>query len=222
MQNKLRDTTLALAGMMQAMTLVKTLAQTGKADPEAFQACIYSLFETEPLDVVSIYQDISKLRVGLSTLVTTFNSSFRDAQSLMQYIMSLIHIEKKIRPVQSIQDKLKKRLIQAKKQADYFHLTHPTVIANLADTYLNIISTFRFRIIVWGNPRLLNTPEIMEKIRALLLAGLRSAVLWRQLGGSRFDLLFSRKKIKNLAESILATLPNERIAQDDLKEKEPL
>jgi high frequency lysogenization protein len=35
------------------------------------------------------------------------------------------------------------------------------------------------------------------------MAGLRSAVLWKQLGGGRFELMFGRKKIIAEAESLL-------------------
>ena len=135
----------------------------------------------------------------------------------MHYVISLIHLQKKILQSSKVLNTLQQRLNQAKKQVEYFSLTHPTVITNLADIYLNTISTFRFRIMIWGNPRILNTPEVMEKIRALLLAGVRSAVLWRQMGGSRLQLLFSRTKIKSMAEKILSQLD-----QQTINEKEPL
>ena len=35
------------------------------------------------------------------------------------------------------------------------------------------------------------------RIRALLLAGIRSARLWRQLGGSRWQMVFSRRRLLN-------------------------
>jgi len=35
------------------------------------------------------------------------------------------------------------------------------------------------------------------------MAGLRSATLWNQLGGGRFELMFGRKKIIQDAESLL-------------------
>jgi high frequency lysogenization protein len=35
------------------------------------------------------------------------------------------------------------------------------------------------------------------EIRALLLAGIRSARLWRQLGGHRWQLVISRRKLLN-------------------------
>ena len=40
-------------------------------------------------------------------------------------------------------------------------------------------------------------------IRALLLAGMRSAVLWRQLGGNRLKLLWTRKHIVQYAQGLL-------------------
>lgn len=218
LQDKLYKTTIALAGMIQAVSLVKDLAQTGKADDAAFLSSIYSIFQTDPPNIAAVYQDLSGLRVGLTQLIATFAGDPQEGRALMRYIMSLIHLEKKIRYSTPIFNTLTKRIEQTKKQVEYFHLTHPTVIANLADIYLSTISTFRFRIIVWGNPRLLNTSEIMEKIRALLLAGIRSAVLWRQMGGSRLQILFFRHKIKTMAEKILSQLPMTDI-QQNVKER---
>jgi high frequency lysogenization protein len=56
----------------------------------------------------------------------------------------------------------------------------------------------------------------MEKVRALLLAGIRAAVLWRQVGGSRLQILFSRAKIKAAAEKILQQIEHNQIVQKDV------
>jgi high frequency lysogenization protein len=48
---------------------------------------------------------------------------------------------------------------------------------------------------VHGDMRFLQQPSNAAKIRALLLAGIRSARLWRQLGGHRWQLVFSRGKL---------------------------
>ncbi len=70
--------------------------------------------------------------------------------------------------------------------------------------YADTISTFRMRIQVTGDPNVLQQEENAAKVRALLLAGIRSAVLWRQSGGRRWQLIFTRRKIidnaKQLAE----------------------
>ncbi|MEN8711447.1 MAG: DUF489 family protein, partial [Arenicellales bacterium] len=44
---------------------------------------------------------------------------------------------------------------------------------------------------------------IVNRIRCLLLAGARAAVLWEQLGGGRIQFLFRRKQFAATAEQIL-------------------
>lgn len=196
--------TIALAGIVQATSLVKDLAQQGKADEAAFTASIYSIFQTDPDDIPAIYGNLAALKYGLENLIALLSPTATSLQ--MRYLLAIIHLQKKISRSPKMLTAMAQRINQTKKQVDYFSLTHPTVIANLADIYLNTISTFRFRIVIWGSQRILSVHENMEKIRALLLAGIRSSVLWRQMGGSRFQLIFSRAKIKAMAEKILASL----------------
>lgn len=205
MQNKkLYNTTIALAAIMQTVSLVKSLAQTGKMDETAFEASIYSIFQTDPTNLAAVYGNIAHIRLGLEQLIDTLETSSAPLQT--RYMLSIMHLQKKISRSSTTLATLTQRLQQTKKQVDFFSLTHPTVIANLADVYLNTISTFKFRVVIWGNQSILSVGHNMEKIRALLLAGIRSSVLWRQLGGSRFQLIFSRKKIKLMAEKILSDL----------------
>jgi high frequency lysogenization protein len=204
--DKLYHTTIALAGIVQAVSLVKELAQTGKLDEAAYEASIYSLFQTNPEDVLSVYGGIQGVRFGLEKLVDLLEPTATPIQT--RYLLSLIHLQKKIWNNSKMLDTLTQRINQAKKQVSYFSLLHPTVIANLADIYLSTISTLKFRIIIWGSQRMLTVAENMEKIRALLLAGTRSVVLWRQVGGSRFQLIFSRAKIRGMAKKILAEMPS--------------
>jgi len=75
-------------------------------------------------------------------------------------------------------------------------LLHENVLANLGEVYQNTISTLQPRIMVNGEQEYLSRPEIANKIRACLLAGVRSAILWRQCGGTRWKFLFYRKKIQ--------------------------
>ena len=201
--NQLYKITLALAGVAQAASLVKDLAQKGKIDDIAYQTSIKSIFQTDPPDVLAVYGgNIDGLKFGLETLITLFET--KTILTDTRYMLALMRLQKKISRSKKMLHILSQRLDQAKKQAEYFSFFHPTVIANLADIYLNTISTFKFRIIIWGSQRILTAPENMEKIRALLLAGVRSAVLWRQVGGSRLQLIFSRGKIIQMAKKILA------------------
>ena len=204
MQDRYENIAIALAGIVQAIGLVRELAQTGKMAEESFNASIYSLFQTEPNNIPSVFGSLKDIRWGLEKLIAQMSQS--PDRSLTRYMLSLIHLQKKLFRSKRLTARLTERLTQIKKQVDYFSLTHPTVITNLADIYLHTISTFNFRIIIWGNQRILNAHENMEKIRALLLAGVRSAALWRQVGGSRWQFLFARAKIKQAAEKLLTEL----------------
>lgn len=212
MQNTLFNTTLALAGIVQAVSLVSELARTGKVNEAAYLASIESIFQLDPNDTASVYGGIEGVKLGLEKVIQLFSPKNKTKEYLMRYIISLLYLEKKITRSTHLTKQLTLKIQHTKKQVDYFHLTHPTVTASLADTYLVTISQFKFRIIVWGSQRSLSVVENMNKIRALLLAGIRSAVLWRQMGGSRWQLLFSRSKIKTMAEEMLA-----QIASSELK-----
>jgi len=69
--------------------------------------------------------------------------------------------------------------------------------------YSKTISTISPRIVVNGKPQYLQVDRTVNWIRTLLFAGLRSAVLWRQLGGGRFSLMFGRKKMLEQAQTLL-------------------
>ena len=185
---------------MQAISLAREVAQTGKMDEAAFQTTLNSIFQTHPENTVDVYGRLANLKLGLEKLISTFNSKTTTAAQTIHYMHSVMSLQKKINRSAKISKTLIQRIHQAKKQVEYFSLTHPTVVASLADIYLNAISTFHFKFFIVGNQRILTIHENIEKIRALLLAAIRSSVLWRQVGGSHLQLIFFRDKIKKTAE----------------------
>ena len=68
---------------------------------------------------------------------------------------------------------------------------------------MSALSTFRFRIQVTGDVRHLQNPLVVHKIRAILLAGIRSALLWRQVGGKRWHFIVYRKKLLETIKTII-------------------
>jgi high frequency lysogenization protein len=204
LRDKLYRTTLALAGILQAVSLVRELAQLGKTQTAAFDASIASIFYFDAPDLETVFSGRENLRIGLENLIKLFSS--KAAPSQTRYLLALISLEKKMARSPKMLELFRHRLLQAQKQVEYFSLTHPTVLANLADLYLTALKTFNFRLVIWGSQRMLSAPMNMEKIRALLLAGLRATVLWRQMGGSRWQLIFYRSQIKAMAEKILTEL----------------
>ena len=78
------------------------------------------------------------------------------------------------------------------------------MLANLGGLYADTISHLKPRVMVQGNPHYLGQAGVVAEIRALLLAAVRSAVLWRQLGGSYWDFLFSRRAMIEAVDRLLA------------------
>ncbi|MBL4823491.1 MAG: DUF489 family protein, partial [Colwellia sp.] len=101
---------------------------------------------------------------------------------------------------------LGERIEATKRQLDHYSITSETLIASFASIYSDIISPLGARIQVAGEPNILKQTANQHKIRALLLAGIRSTVLWRQVGGKRRRIIFSRNKLVKTAKQLLSTI----------------
>jgi high frequency lysogenization protein len=206
LQDKFDNITIALAGIIQAISLAREVAQTGKVDETAFETTLNSLFQTHPENVADVYGGLANLKPGLEKLITTLNTKTTAVAQTVHYMHAVMRLQKKITGSEKTSTALIQRINQAKKQVAYFSLTHPTVVASLADTYLNAIKFFHFKFFIVGNKRMLSINENISKIRALLLAAIRSSVLWRQVGGSRLQLIFFRGKITYTAKKLLSQI----------------
>ena len=199
-----RDKTLALAGIFQATALVKNIAANGLVDQHDFEICIRSIFETDPENVDAVYGQVEYLRTGLTTLIEQLGekSTQRDID-IARYVISLLHLQRKLSKNKTMLDAVANGIERAQRQTEHFHITHENVIANLADIYSETISQIPPKIMVSGESHYLSNTDQANKIRALLLAGMRSAVLWAQLGGSRWQILLRRRRFSQEAERIL-------------------
>ena len=161
-------------------------------------ACLIgSLLVRNPPSTLDVYggSDLN-LRDGYRALVSALE---RDPASLqrdpLRYALALLALERQLNKRDDMLQVMGSRLDQVQQQVEHFGPTHENVIANCGSLYQDTISTFRQRIQVQGDSRHLQQANNAAKIRALLLAGIRSARLWRQLGGHRWQLVFSRSKL---------------------------
>ncbi|MDH5423817.1 MAG: high frequency lysogenization protein HflD [Gammaproteobacteria bacterium] len=201
------DKTIALAGVFQAAQLVTEIARKGKSNQAAIESSLESLLRFDAPDVVSVFGDLTGVIQGLRTLQKQLdNTAYERNTDITRYAITIIHLQRKLEKDPAMLEQITSRLDSIKSQLDYFDLSHTNTIAKLADIYKSTISNMQPKIIVEGEQAFLSNGVNADKIRALLLAGIRSAVLWRQTGGSRLQLLFSRKKYfssaKQLSEKI--------------------
>ena len=196
----MNNRTIALAGVCQAAYFANELASTGKIrDEQGYEATLNSLYILDCDDISEIYgNDMQNLRTGLKTLTYAFNRD-NDYLTVLKYTLTLLTLERKLNKTPDYLNKIQKGIIDSK----HFILpddSYPApVISKLANTYSATISLLQPRIILNGKPEYLKQSAITEKIRATLLAGIRSAVLWTQMGGTQWQLLCKRKMLVDIA-----------------------
>ncbi|WP_439858656.1 high frequency lysogenization protein HflD [Pseudomonas sp. MBLB4136] len=187
----------ALGAVFESAVLVDKLARTGQIGEPALACMLGSLLARNPQSTLDVYGgDDLGLRDGYRALVGALE---RDPSSLqrdpLRYALALLGLERKLDKRDDLLQIMGSRLDQIQQQTEHFGVVHDNVIASCGSLYQDTISTFRQRIQVQGDMRHLQQPSNAAKIRALLLAGIRAARLWRQLGGHRWQLLFSRGKL---------------------------
>ncbi len=196
--------TVALAGVFRAAELVNTLANKGTLSDDDLRISVESIFETDPKNPIDVFGSTTNLTLGFNTLSNQLgkNNSQRNVD-IARYVVSLLFLERRLMKTPSILDKLATGIELATRQSEHFSTSHENVIANLADLYSQTISKLGPRIMVNGEQSYLETTALSNKIRTVLLSGIRSAVLWHQLGGRRWHVIFSRAKYLKVAQSLL-------------------
>lgn len=194
---------IALAGLTQAAALVRALATEGRCDPAALEASLASVFRLDADSAAAVYGGLDGIRVGLRALISQIDGAQRDL-AITQIVLALLRIERKLARRADLRQHLQDGILSAQRQAEHFGLTHPSVSARLGELYAQTLSTVRPRVVVTGNPLHLRQPAQVERIRAALLAGVRAAVLWRQLGGNHWSLLLRRRQCEMLARGLLS------------------
>ena len=204
---------LALAGVFQSAQLVQQLAREGRTDPAAFRASVESILKIDAPDTASVFGGKNGVRRGLELISSKLlgHSAPSDIE-MARYVVAMLHIEKVLRGNPAMLDHLRDGIQTAMEQMKFFEASggdtddgvRPQLVEKLADIYSRTISTLTPRIMVSGEHGHLMNPAIAARVRSALLAGIRAAVLWRQLGGRRWQLLFARGRIVRNAQELLA------------------
>jgi high frequency lysogenization protein len=204
--NTITNQTIALSGIAQAATLVDQLATTGKASMNAMEASIGSVLKIDSDSVIDVYGGLSGIKLGLEQLQIQMTGYKIASPQQARYAASLVFLQNQLSGRKDMLKTINLGITKAQNQAEHFGLLHENVMASLGDLYHSTISTLQPRVMVNGEPDFLSKPEIANKIRAILLSGIRSAILWRQCGGTRWKFLFFRKKIQGELKVLLAQI----------------
>ncbi len=205
----MKDQTITFAAMCQVANQVQNVSRKGQINDEEFSILLNSIMQTSPENTLAVYGgDLANIKQGLQLLISHLGDSKSGKNKVKdpeftRYIISLINLERRLAKQPKQLALLGERIEANKRQLEHYTLTSEPLIASFASIYSDIISPLGNRIQVTGEPEFLKQTVNQYRIRALLLAGIRAAVLWRQVGGKRRTILFSRNKLVNTAKQLL-------------------
>ncbi|SHG83676.1 high frequency lysogenization protein HflD [Ferrimonas marina] len=194
--------TMAFAGICQAIDQVRDIARHGHVEEEMLRGSVQSILVTDPETPDQVFADVD-LTTGYQVVVEQLGDGSRKDVDLTRYLVGVLALERKLAAKPAAMSMLAERLTQVKRQTHHFELTDEQVLSNLASVYSDVISPLGSRIQVVGTPMQLQQTSNQYKIRTLLLAAIRSAVLWRQLGGKRRHLVMARRALVQTANQHL-------------------
>ncbi|MCX7553519.1 high frequency lysogenization protein HflD [Marinicella sp. S1101] len=201
----MRDQTIALAGVYQAATMAHELANSGAIrDNQSWEVSLNSLYKLDASSTEDVFDNnLAGLALGCNSLIKSFN---KDSYyiNIIKYTITLLTLAAKLPQRDAMLDEIAKGLQDSKVLQTADDPLNIHVVSKLAQIYSKTISQMQPRVIVAGQPFHLKDQAITEKIRAILLAGIRSAILWKQTGGNQLQLLFKRKTYIEEAKRLLA------------------
>jgi len=211
-ESNTQNRTIALAALFQCIDGVNQIANTGKIDETLYNTCINSILNDNADDAIGLYGSLENLNVGFTSMLyqlgagqLTPDGKPKDLEAT-RYALGLLHLEKKLHNNPAVFKEVIAGIQDTQKKLEFFDKDHENITASLAEIYANTISNVGPKIMVKGDQTHLANPKNASKIRALLLAGIRAALLWRQAGGNRWKLLLERGKLQKQADAFLSQL----------------
>jgi len=190
----LHDRLVGLAGVFQAAELVQLIATNKPVDMTCYENSLKSIFTIHSNEALDIYQNWHGLEVGVQAFSRYYTKPKPHDMQTFRYALGILQLTKRFLKHKDMPTQLRQRIERVEQQVAYFGgQTHPNIIANLAEAYQQTLSTLPFRLMVYGNNEALKQQDTVNKVRALLLSGVRAAVLWQQKGGNLLW-LFCRAK----------------------------
>lgn len=203
----IENQTLALAGIFQSASLIEQLAYNGELNQAAYDCSLDSLFTFDAPTAIDVFGNLAGLSRGLKALTQYLGGENQNSgKNVAYYVLSMIKIASCLKRDQKMATLIQTGLQNIETQATDFEMSRASLVSKIDGLYQDTISTINPRIMIRGEQDYLGNSANAGRIRVLLLAGVRAAVLWHQLGGSKWKLMISRKKYVLSAKQILMKL----------------
>jgi high frequency lysogenization protein len=196
----LREQTLAFMGIAQAATLVDDIANGRPVSVDGEQAIVAAIFVTDPESVDEVIGNVGNYTSGLATARALLSTPDQRVVEAMKYTMAIIDISRRLRKNRPLTARLGELIGEL--APSWQTLSPDELFQQASAVYQSTISTLDRRVHVRGSGELLQQADVANRIRTLLLAGVRFAWLWQQLGGRRWHLLMRRSTMRKTLDDL--------------------
>ena len=202
-RSHMEEQIIALAGVAQAARMVDQVAKTGTYPSAYFEASLRSLFAFDVPTVEAVFGNIQGVKLGLKCIVDMLTDAANEDNIAMGvYLRGLFKLESQFRKRSDLQDVVATRLDHVNFKAQHFSDDAVELASSISSIYQDTISNLPYRIKVKGSVQHLQEAKNADLVRTLLMAGLRSAHLWQQLGGRQRHFLLRNRQMVNIAENL--------------------
>ena len=202
-----RDRTIALAALLQSVHLVHNIAVSGQADQTDINTLLNSLIVSDADTTEDVYGKLSNLKTGLDQLhIQLVVQKSKHELTQIQYAVNLMRLASKLCKYDSLMKVITEEIDQIPQYIEqYGEIQNEQVLTQISTTYKRTVSNLTPFINVHGDESNLQNTHNANLIRALLLAGIRAAILWHQKGGSYWQLLFQSNRIEKITSDLQAS-----------------
>ena len=197
--------TICLAVTIDICIIVHRLARTGSTDENRLCRHTATCLNFDAADPRTLYGDPRGYTDGLNFIADTLSGKVNAEQmEVFKMVNSALQLQRSLRRSPGVEARLGESL-HVLNPEDFEVPFPPSSWTSLNDIYVESLSLLRPSIIVRGAEGHLQNPNVVAKVRGALLAAVRSAYFWYQLGGRRWHMMFWRRQYGEFARGLLAT-----------------
>lgn len=187
---------ISLGAVFTAAAQADQIARTGQIDEAILGCMVQSLLVITPSNSLDLFGGQDRLLSSGYQLLYSLLKVDRDTpQDPIRYALSLLMLERKLSARKDLMQIINKQLPNIKNKIEHFSTLDENVLEACGDLYQSTVSQAGKRIMLAGEPQILQRNGIPAKIRTLLLGGVRAAMQWQHVGGRRLHLLLKRKAV---------------------------
>lgn len=197
MLSRVENRVLALAGIAQCSKLVQDIARRGRASEDAKRETLARIIVFDESDPEVALGGIESNALGLADLMVKRADPF--LMERVRTLTAIVNLERFLcKQPQAIRT-LRSRLETFAEWLGSAEIDSPTSVDELAAIYTETLSHLGPRIMIKGEQSYLEDQRNVNEIRALLLAGVRCAYVFSELGGKKWHLFLNRKSTAAIA-----------------------